>query len=641
MPSPSTALRRNLATSALVMALAAGSALATGTATARADARIPASDLGFGAAVDFLGDRDVVVRTIPVPEGLRPEFLEARATMPPDASRGTIDVVHQGAVISRTELTAASLAESPIVRLPLAGTDISAGSTTVDLVSTTVPDRRECFTYWDRPTISLRDITVEFSGDESPPASIAGFLPPLLDLAVIAIPAEPTPVEITAATELAASLMHRYRAEATRIEVEQLAGRGQDPGRDSAFLARRFVIEEAAESTIDLATAPGGMPTLRMAGSGPGLETQVRVLTSSLAALAAAPSVSIAGEASRPRIAPEFATFQDLGLGSPRATGVGRVRLPLILDQTRIGWAVDDATLRLIGTYTPLSSAQGGQMIVALGDEVLDHWPMEASGAFDRTIEISGPRLPRFMPLTVSAEISGASLDCGLEQPVTVTLDPDSALTVIGADPPEPWFESLPQALLPSAHAGLGQFDFAHARRLIRIVSGLQALSATPLHLQVGTIDDALGSEGPKILIGASGVDLPLSKTGDAYILDGTAGTQVELALDPSQRYGSLQVATVDGDIALATDGLDASVDSILSWLESDQSRWFELTGNVLAAFGDDEPRSISVGITEDRGEEGGLLDGNGRILALVGIGALAVGGVAALGLALRRRSRR
>ncbi len=630
-----------MAPCALAIALAGGHALATGTATARADARIPAGDLGFGAEVDFLGDRDVVVRTIPVPEGLRPEFLEARATMPPDASRGIIDVVHQDAVVSRTELTAASLADSPIVRLPLAGTDISAGATTVELVSTAVPERLDCFTYWDRPTISLREISVEFSGDESPPASISGFLPPLLDRAVIAIPTDPSPVEVTAATELATVLVHRYRGQGTRVEVEQLPGRGQDPGQDNAFLARRFVIAEASGSAIDLGTEPGRMPTLRMAGSGPDLATQVRVLTSSLAALAAAPSASIEGEASRPRIAPEAATFRDLGLGSPRATAVGRVRLPLTLDQTRIGWAVDNATLRLIGTYTPLSPAQGGQIIVALGDEVLGHWPMEASGAFDRTIEITGPRLPRFMPLTVSAEISGASLDCGLEQPVTLAMDPDSTLTVVGADPREPWFEALPQALLPSTHAGLEQFDFAHARRLIRIVSGLQALSATPLHLQIGTIDDAVRSEGPKILIGASGADLPLSKSGDAYVVDGPDGSQVLLNLDPSQRYGSLQIAMVDGDIALATDGVDASVDSILSWLESDQSRWFDLTGNVVAALGDEEPRAVAVGINDDKAEEGGLLDEKGRLLALVGIGALVVGGVAALGLALRRRSRR
>ncbi|MBD8505143.1 hypothetical protein HT102_01385 [Hoyosella sp. G463] len=608
---------------------------------ARADARVSAADLGFGEGISFFSDRDAAERTIPVPDGMRPEFLEARATIPPDAARAVIEVHHQDRMINRTEFTPAVLAESPVIRLPLAGVEVIDGSTTVELVSTAIPERLDCFTYWDRPTIALQDISVQFAGEESPPETISGFLPPVLDRAVLALPPDPTIAEIAAATELSLALAHRYQAQGTRVEIEELPARGAGTDLDNAFLARRFVLEEAPQSTIVLQNAPGRMPTLRMTGSGPGLETQARVLTSTIAEFLVAPAAQASGEIPHPLIAPEAMDFPALGLGAPRATAVGRVRLPLFLDQTRMGGPISSGTLRLLGTYTPLSAFQGGQITVTSGDAILDHWPMDESGSFDRNIELGGPSLDRYVPLTVTAEISGASLECGLEQPVTLAIDPRSSMSITRPDPIEPTFASLPQGLLPTTHAGLATFDLAHARRLISIATGLQSLSATPLSLRVGTIEKAMSTSGPRLVIGASDTGLPLRRSGTALIAAGPAGPEARIELVPAQRYGSLQVALDDGHLTLATDGDDEAIDGIVAWLESDPNRWFDLTGNVLAAVGDDEPRSLSIGLEERPGESDGLLGGNGLLLVLAGIGAATIGLLAALGLLVRRRSRR
>src|SRR6185503_17281852 len=108
------------------------------------------------------------------------------------------------------------------------------------------------------------------------------------------------------------------------------------------------------------------------------------------------------------------------------------------LDQTRLGRPVRDVRVRLQGSYTPLPSTVGGQVVVSVGGETIDRWAADSSGAIDRWVSIPQPKLQRHTNLSVAVDIAGNTGQCGEFQPVTLTIDGATAIDSTPADPPEP-----------------------------------------------------------------------------------------------------------------------------------------------------------------------------------------------------------
>jgi hypothetical protein len=231
------------------------------------------------------------------------------------------------------------------------------------------------------------------------------------------------------------------------------------------------------------------------------------------------------------------------------------------LDQTRIGRPVKGVRVNLKGSYTLLPSSVGGQVVVSVGGQTVDRWPIDSTGEIDRWIDVADSGLQRYTNLDVAVDISGNTGRCGEFQPVTLTIDGATTVDSSAAEPPAPLgFQSLPQALMPRLQIGIGNDAFADTQRAAGVVEGLQRLSALPIDTEVVALSDAMGSQVPAVLISADSWDerrlaLPVSSAADGELevarLDGQPTT---LRLDPGLRFGSLQtVYDADRTVLIAT----------------------------------------------------------------------------------------
>ncbi len=266
--------------------------------------------------------------------------------------------------------------------------------------------------------------------------------------------------------------------------------------------------------------------------------------------------------------------------------------------------------VHLIGSYTPLPSAIGGQVVVSVGGQTIARWPAEASGLVDRWVDVPNAMLQRLTTLNVQVTISGNTGRCGEFQPITLTIDGESVVQTAPAKPPVPiGFQSLPQALMPRVEVGFGDDDsFANTVRAVVIMTGLQRLSALPIDTTVLPLADALKSPGPAVLISPDGWDhpeLPLEVTAPDTVptmlnIVDDEGNPTTLTLQPGVRFGSLQVV-FDGKrsvlVATSNGGAVDQLDRLLSWLAGDSTRWSALNGVGVVSIADRDPVTVPGGV--------------------------------------------
>lgn len=566
-----------------------------GAAPLRQDAQFPLPALGLTAVQTFDGRDDVVSLVVPVPPGMTPAALRGTLQVAPDAGTGRIDVEVQGRVVGSVDVPPGS--STLPVSLPLAGVPVVNGAATVTLHSHLTDMGAGWCAAAPTGTLALVDTTVDYTGDEVQPAVIADFLPPVLNRLTLYLPATPTADETATALELGTAVVARYANQTVAVELRPLGAGNAVPADPPGLLERRVVITESdTAGTTMRSTAPGG-PVLAVTGRGAELRTQARLITSNMAWIAADTDAVAGSLDPAPQLAPESVTLRELGVTTLSATGPGRVRIPIAVDQTRLGRPSGSVRIHLRGNYTPLPDVANGQLTVSIGDSTLDHWPVEGDGRIDRWIDIPDRLLGRFTEVVVGLQVAGTA-GCEAAQPVTLTLDPESTVESERRVPPVPGgFEALPQALMPGVQVGLSTGSLADAGRALGLLAGLQRMTLEPLRPELVPMDAALTSDRPAILVAADGglpdsLALPLTVVGPNVTVadpDGGPAQSVEL---PGQRLGSLQAAW-DGDrmlLVATSTGDPAATDRVLDWLRADPDRWYGLRGGVLAQTGDREP---------------------------------------------------
>jgi hypothetical protein len=389
-----------------------------------------------------------------------------------------------------------------------------------------------------------------------------------------------------------------------------------------------------------------GVPSLLIGGPPDELVNQTRALSGDIGRLALS-SKAVAGPLrSAPQLPPDATTLRQLGQPGVNATALAP-QVSIALDQTRLGRPSHDVRVRLHGSYTPLPSSVGGQLVAAIGGETIDRWPADNTGIIDRWVNVPDRLLQRYANLGVAMNITGNTGRCGEFQPITLTIDGDSPVESRLAKPPLPaGFQALPQALMPRVQIGIGD-KFDDTRRALTILVGLQRLSALPIDTAVTTLDEATASPLPAVLVNAAGwtderITLPVAadSNGDIAVKDAD-GTDQEgkLRLEPSLRFGSLQT-TYDGNrtvvIATSNDAPD-QLDDLLVWLDSDAEHWSRLTGNALIAA----PGHVPVVVGSAPQQHPAVVESKDLSVPLWSIGAgIATVVVVAGGLIILRRRR-
>jgi hypothetical protein len=554
---------------------------------------LPLSALGANSPLAFYGTQGTETLTIPVPPGLAPAELTAVVGVPVNVRAGTLNVTQDDRTISRVALPDDD--RLPIV-VPLAGVDVVDNAVTLLLRTYLVPVEGYC----PDPTNPLRlvDAAIRYEGSETPPATVADFLPPVLRKLTLFIPATPKNVESDAAIRLATAVVARYGKQNPEIAVLPLPeGQAALPA-SSDPMERRIVIRESAEAGVGLRGADG-VPWLLISGPPNQLVNQARLLSSNVAQMAVTSNAVVGPLKSTPQLPADVTTIRALGQPGVNATALNP-QVSVALDQTRLGRSVRDVRVHLRGSYTPLPSSVGGSVVAAINGETIDHWTTDSTGVIDRWVAIPDRLLQRYTNLGVAIDISGNTGRCGEFQPITLTIDGETPVESRLADPPlSAGLQSVPQALMPRMEIGVGPDAFADTGRALSILVGLQRMSALPMDTVVMPLQQAIDSPNPALLIASDGwsdraITLPVSAntSGEVKVAAIDVGSEATtLTLNPSQRFGSLQTV-LDGrrPLLIATsNGAPEQIDALLAWLDSEPVRWSRLTGTaVLAPVGRD-----------------------------------------------------
>ena len=600
--------------------------------------------IGGDTNIALYGLQSTQTVTFPVPPGLAPAALNAVVELPPGVSAGSISVTQAERTVSRIDLPPVD--RTPI-SIPLTGVEVVDNAVTLLLRGQLNPPAGYCL-YDAAIPLRLDDAAIAFAGREFAPRTVADFLPPILQKLTIFIPAVPSSKESDAAIRLTVAVVARYGKQRLDVDVEPLPDESVAPSAPPAPFERQIVVREAAGGGVSLDSA-ADVPTLFITGSGNELTNQVRMLTADLSRLAIT-SKAVAGPLRTvAQLPPDTTTIRALGQNGVNATAL-KPQVSVALDQTRLGRPVHNVRVQLKGSYTPLPSSVGGQVVVAVAGQTVDRWPADSNGVIDRWVSVPDELLQRYTNLNVAVDITGDTGPCGRFQPVTLTIDGATTVESGAADPPVPaGFQSLPQTLMPRVNVGIGQNAFADTVRAATIMEGLQRLSALPVDTEVVSVQDAVALDSPAVVISANGwtdsrVQLPVVVGADGT-LDvariGDDGEPTTLTLDPGQQLGSLQTV-LDGHrtIVVATSNdAPGQLDSLLEWLDQDQARWNRLSGTAILQAPDREPVAVNSAAplqSTDAASE----PQHRPALMWLGLGAAVIAAALAVGLFLIRRRR-
>ncbi|MGB3482383.1 MAG: hypothetical protein WBB07_09235 [Mycobacterium sp.] len=605
--------------------------------------------LGSDSTIPFYGAQGITSLTLPVPQGLTPASLDVVVEVPVNMARGTLTVMQEDRALARVPL---SVDDRVPLSIPLTGVMVADNAVTVTLRSYLVPIEGYCLD----PSNPLRlvNANIRYEGVEIAPRTVADFLPPVLQQLDLFLPDEPTRAESDAALRLSTAIVARYGQQNTLVTLTAMADGQEVPAGPSLPFQRRVVIREGNDTGVRLTDGPG-VPTLLITGPAEELGNQARLLASDLGRLALSSSAVVGPLRPRPLLPPDVTALRDLGQQGVTAVALAP-QVNIALDQTRLGRAAHNMRVHLLGSYTPLPSTVGGQLVANVGGQTIDRWQVDSTGVIDRWVTVPDRLLQRYTNLGVALNITGNTGQCGEFQPITLTIDGDSPVQSTRANPPVPaGFQSLPQALMPRVEVGISD-DFDDTRRAVAILAGLQRLSALPIDTAVVSVEEALASQNPAVVVEAASwthedVTLPVAGNTDGVItvenvngdgdVDG-GGETGTLTLDPSVSFGSLQVVyTNNRSVLVATsNSAPAQLDQLLNWLDTDPERWARLRGDALIAAPDRTPVVVSTGAQESRPAETG--SAGPRLTTLwAGVAVTSVAAVALLGALLIARRRR
>ncbi|MCH9666385.1 MAG: cellulose biosynthesis cyclic di-GMP-binding regulatory protein BcsB [Actinomycetia bacterium] len=609
-------------------------------------------DVGAASTLAFYGTTSAPSVTIPVPVGLFPTSLNATVDLPFRIRSAVLTVTQDGRLITQLGLPLEDLA--PLV-IPLDGVEIVNESVSLTLRLTSLAEDGFCLDL-DHP-IQFFDSSVTYAGTAFPPTTVADFLPPILRTLTIAVPATPSEAESAAAVQLAAALTARYRSQRPQVALVSLRDDTTTNGGARQPWERRIVIKEGPDDRVSLSDTDG-FPDLVVSGPAEKLTNNTKLLTHGSVNLALSASVvpdDVPHSAERlPGNSTNLAA-----LGQPNLTAVGMApKVTIALDQTRFGHSTQGYRLHLTGRYTPVPADVGSQMTASVGEEIIGTWPTDADGVIDQWVDIPDRLVQRYTELVVGVETSGdtGSEYCGDRdfRPIRLSINGSTVVESAPANPPiPPGFQSLPQALMPRMQVGISVNSFADTARATLLAVGLQRLSGVPLAIDVTSLEKAIDSDDPAVLISADGwtdssIPLPVSSEDGRLTLVGfnPGDEETTLTLDPGIQFGSLQTV-FDGQRSLliaTSNGASGQLDELLNWLASEPQRFSGLRGNAVVAVAGRPPEMVPgrtppsvYGPPMSSPEASGSSDGISPWWAAAGVGAAIVIGIVAFRMGARR----
>ena len=342
-----------------------------------------------------------------------------------------------------------------------------------------------------------------------------------------------------------------------------------------------------------------GLPTLQISGDPTQLPLQIAALTRDIGKLAQASAATATRTQALPGLAEGRQSIDQLGIGSPSATGVAAATVTLGLSQVQLGSDAQALTLRLIGsTSLPGGSADGAAVLTAsVAGRVLSSWRAESDSTFAQTVTVPWSSLGRYVTVDVTATATGTSALCGDPGVVSLSVDGSSAVTAEPADRPlNDGFAEFPAVLRPVYQVATDRTDVTGLDTVVGMVAALQRLSTVPLSPTLVDVAALGSSDQPGVLIAArsavpASLALPLDHTAAGVTLANGDALTVDADL------ASLQVVDQDARtvlVATSTQPSSTAYAAMLTWLRAGDHLG-SIGGDVLVWPADGDHQTLAV----------------------------------------------
>ena len=579
-------LRRRIAILASVLALItpvgqpALAVAAPGVAAADSAAAAPISWLAFGRAdrIDILGSDQPVDTDIPVLPGVTPGRLTGIIASVVNVVEGRVDVLDERG-ITLGSIPAPGIAGSETFDVDISRSLVKDGIAKLSfVVRSRNPPGDSCT---QPPSLTLAQLGSTYAGKTPYPIMVSDFMPAYLDQFLIRTGPTPSAQQQQAVLDLVAKLTRRYRPIPVHIDVDTSTGPTQ-PGPPT-----RRVIELREAIPAGLAVSNPNAPdaALVITGRGEELGRQIALFADRRFELAQSRSALVnAATADAPR-STTVMTLGQLGVsGDTSVQGTATLYVGIDVSQFAVG-SVKQATLRLIGHYTPVTGGEAS-VVVRSGTAVLAARRLDESGRLDITGTIPAESIKSNVGVAVELRYLPSQPCAPLNDRIRFALDPASTVAVTPGTGNRGGFPALPMALTPDFDVVVDRPD--HLRFAVRAINLLAQQTAATLQPRLADMATAARS-GRGLLAVAPGQDLAqvglrptvLPGSGDAVDIGGAPQTDVNL----DGPLGVVQVFSQSGRKILALSGTGdwSLVERSLEFIYALPSGWASLSGDVVA----------------------------------------------------------
>ncbi len=532
---PAATLRAGLA--AVVVAL-----LATALTAAPAHAAAPAGEAfsDLPGAVDTDAGRFSAI-DLAVPQGVTPRAVVGLLTIDSPAQGASLRLTVNG----RQALTVPAL-DRQLVRVPLSAADVRADHTIALGVRYSLVARTARCSPPVTSHASLHDLRLAYSGRERPPTSVAGFFGPEVSRIIVVVPRAANDDQLGAALSAVGTLSGRYDLPTT---LELVAAGSPLPNVSAGLRVVRIVA--GPEKAVVSVSSPGGVPTLTLEGTGPGLPAAARALGSDELAMATSASTTSLSQTAPGRAA-DGGPVSLLDLGAPRVvlSGYGRSSAFIGIKQDRFGGPISSLHLHLRGTHTAVPTGSQAQLDTYVNDFLVDSRSLGREPLIDLDVTVPSSLLhaDNGLQLVLTAV---SSCTAGADR-LPMEVDLDGGTSTIDAERGRGDLNALqlfPQVLggdLPVALRPSGPDRVPAASLAASLITSLQRAAAAPLDIRLVDVTELVSGHHSGLLVGADYSDTvslhaPLRIAAMRLLQD--LGTQTETQVEVQEPFAVLQAA--------------------------------------------------------------------------------------------------
>lgn len=598
-----------------------------------------AGELGLPQSLTTQGLQPNVTRLV-VPDGVTPQALRGLLTVE-NAVSGQVRISVHGRLVH-----AVPARPSQWIRIPVSSRDLeSDGTVSVGLEYVGADDDR-CHADSAPVSTRLSRLRLAFTGSESPPTSVAGFLPDTASRVDVVLPDSADDFLVEAGLTAVVALSQKYPA-----PVPVLLSPAGEPVPDVGAGQRIVRFTRGDGPVVSTVGVERGIPTLTITGAGTALVDAARALRTE--ALAIADSASAEGMSLSVAEADldTRSTLADLGAERLRLTGWGQSDVYVGIPQDEFGGPIDSLHIDLVGMHTAVAGISA-QVDVFLNDALVASTLLDEEAEFHLPIEVTEDQLRADNGLQIVLHALPDDGRCGDDATHSpVLLDIDGARSVITAQRGSgrlEGFELYPQVFggdVPVALRNTSDRTLGDAVAAASLLSALQRAATHPLGVRLVSPDDLIQGNESGLLVGASYADsaeirAPLRLTG-AQLIDFAEET---FQIGTNRPFAALESVSQGGRHVLMLGGWDPQTETSSGQLEAKavasvtRSGWRALREDLLIATPDQDPFNLSTDSVLPQADR--VNEQRSKVWWLVG-GAGLVGGLLLLQLTLASRRQR